>query len=112
MFVEASAPPSKHSKGFSHRAFECEGDAFARKKNQVNVRSPNPQYSCQNGEGPIPIREGNTSREPIRITRRFDSSGLNLACEGLLLGMRSEGRKEIPLLNSTSRSGPLSVSVS
>jgi hypothetical protein len=34
--------------------------------------------------------------ESAHINRRFGSSGLNLACEGLLLRMRSEGRKEIP----------------
>jgi hypothetical protein len=28
-------------------------------------------------------------KDLIRINHRFGSSGLNLACEGLLLGMRS-----------------------
>jgi hypothetical protein len=35
--------------------------------------------------------------EPIHINHSFGSSGLNLACEGLLLGMRKGGHKEIPM---------------
>jgi hypothetical protein len=35
-------------------------------------------------------------RESVRINHSFGSSGLNLACEGLLLGMRKGDRKETP----------------
>jgi hypothetical protein len=44
--------------------------------------------SCtQNCEGPIPMHEGEAFRDLVRINHRFDSSGFNLACEALLLGM-------------------------
>jgi hypothetical protein len=36
-------------------------------------------------------------RESVCINHSFGSSGLNLACEGLLLGMRKGDRKETPM---------------
>jgi hypothetical protein len=96
MFAEAPALQSKCTKIFGHRTFEGKGDAFLRKRHQVNTRSLNPQYSSRNHEGPIPMHEGDASKELICINHRFGSSGLNLAYEGLLLGMKSEGHKDTP----------------
>jgi hypothetical protein len=43
------------------------------------------------------MREGEAFRgEPVLINCRYDSSGLNLSCEGLLLEMQDEDRKEDP----------------
>jgi hypothetical protein len=44
------------------------------------------------------MREGDTFHEggAFHINRRSGSSGLNLTCDGLLLGMRVEGHKEFP----------------
>jgi hypothetical protein len=39
---------------------------------------------------------GGGGGESVHINHRFNSSGLNLACDGLLLGMQSKGREEIP----------------
>jgi hypothetical protein len=36
------------------------------------------------------------SGDPVHINRMFGSSGLNLACEGLLLEMQNGARKGIP----------------
>jgi hypothetical protein len=33
------------------------------------------------------MHEGEAFRDSVRINLRFDSSGFNLACEALLLGM-------------------------
>jgi hypothetical protein len=40
--------------------------------------------------------EGDAFRESLHINHRSDSLGLNLACDGLLLEMRTEGHKELP----------------
>jgi hypothetical protein len=37
------------------------------------------------------------SGESVRINRSFGSSGLNLACKGLLLGMQKGGHMETPM---------------
>jgi hypothetical protein len=44
------------------------------------------------------MREGDAFGESVRINHMFDSSGLNLACEGLLLGKWSEGCKDTPIM--------------
>jgi hypothetical protein len=53
-------------------------------------------FFTQSHIGPIPICEGDAFGESIRIKRRFGSSGLNLACEGLLWGLQSEALRESP----------------
>jgi hypothetical protein len=44
------------------------------------------------------MREGDAFGESVCINRRFGSSGLNLAYEGLLLVMQSRSHKEAPLM--------------
>jgi hypothetical protein len=48
VLTEASVPQPKLAKGFGNHAFEGEGDAFVRKKNQGNACSPKPQFCRQN----------------------------------------------------------------
>jgi hypothetical protein len=43
------------------------------------------------------MREGDAFEELVRINCSFGSSGLNIACEGLLLRMRKGVRKETPM---------------
>jgi hypothetical protein len=52
------------------------------------------------GEGSIPRSEGDTFKESHEY-RRIGSSGLNLTCEGLLLGMWAGDPTEIPTLRLT-----------
>jgi hypothetical protein len=51
----------------------------------------------ENYKGPIPMCKGDTFGESIRSNHSFASSGLNLAYEGLLLGMWIGNRRE-PLM--------------
>jgi hypothetical protein len=44
-----------------------------------------------NSKAATPMREGDAFRNFRKINCRTDSLGLNLTCQGLLLGMRAEG---------------------
>jgi hypothetical protein len=80
---------------FDNRMFKSEGDALLG-DNKRNAHLPKPRNLIQRCEGTIPMREGDTFRDSVRICHRFGSSRLNLACERLLLGMGSYAHKGIP----------------
>jgi hypothetical protein len=89
------AKTTKSAYSFDNHAFEGE-DGATLGDNKRNACSPKPRDLIQRHEGAIPMREGDTFGDPDRMCHRFDSLGLNLACEELLLGMRSEAHKGIP----------------
>jgi hypothetical protein len=51
------------------------------------------------------MREGDAFGNLSKIYHRFSSLRLNLACEGLLLGMGAEGPKGFPQLSLTAHLG-------
>jgi hypothetical protein len=84
----------KRLRDFDDQAFKGEGDAFQQRQTQ-----------CPIAETPINMNKVKVQSQRVRVTlsgesphnyRRIGSSGLNLACEGLLLRMRAEGHEGSP----------------
>jgi hypothetical protein len=95
MLIEALAPPPKLPKIFGNPSFEGEGDAFLRERikeglllGESHQKNKKVQSQC--------VRV-TLLGESVRINHSFGSSGLNIVCKGLLLGMRKGGRKENPM---------------
>jgi hypothetical protein len=97
----STSPPeaTKIAWGFGKQVVEGGGDAFFKKK--ANKETPayrsldhaTTSTKVQSRCARVTLYRGGGS---VRTNHRFGSSGLNLACEGLLLGIRSEGHEEIP----------------
>jgi hypothetical protein len=75
-----------------NQTFEGKGDTFHTAK-WTMTDYQNPHY-CSPSEGSIPKSEGDNLRESLKKYHRIGSSGLNLTCQGLLLGMRDGGHRD------------------
>jgi hypothetical protein len=94
MLIEAPAPPPKLPKIFSNPAFEGEGDAFPRERIKEGLllgESHQKNKKVQSQCASVTLLG-----ESVCINHSFGSSGLNIVCKGLLLGMRKGGHKENP----------------
>jgi hypothetical protein len=81
--------------GLDNPIFEGGGDAFSR-WNIGNTWLPKPCYHTQVVKVQSQCTRVTFFRESLCINCRSDSLGLNLAYEGLLLGIRGEGCKKLP----------------
>jgi hypothetical protein len=79
--------------GLDNPSFEGEVDAFSRRY-IGNARSPRPCHHTQNVKVQSQRVRVMLSRDSLHNNCGTGSSGLNHACEGLLLGMWAEGHRD------------------
>jgi hypothetical protein len=86
----------KFAKTSGNPALNGMSDTFLRERDKATLARRSLNITPKNHESPFPMCEGYAFGESISNNRSLGSSGLNLACEALLLGVWRGDRRGTP----------------